>query len=663
MKKLFTLLTLVICSIGVSWAGDVFTISYNGKDVQSTDGYFTHSAKHNFNTKFSGGNYGGISFKSGLKMEGATEIYFTSNSTATLTIVQSAWESNGVVQTNKLDGTELVEGVRDDVNKVVVHTIENLPAGEHKITRGSGENGLYYVKVEYTGEAMIQLATPEISYDASTGVVTIADISDANGIYYTTDGTTPSADNGTKYETSFTVDDGTLVKAIAVGNGTTTMSSSIAEKQVIRTGITIAAPVISVYNGTVAIMCASKNASIEYSTDGTTYTAYGRAFTLMEDKTVYARASREGCTTSEIASKAVAAVPAGVKSKTIYMGFGSFDSPANIDGFHTLKGRAGDPAEGYSLILNVSGKTWSSSNAKVTMANNETRTAIKGSNGAQTILRLPEGIKATKLTLYSFINAASGTRTTGWREVNGEDLTSIVNEVPMGANSDKKDYLTNPDMRVFPLDNVSGEITFANTGEQVCFVIALDVIEPSQTVTISDAKFATCVANTDLDFAGTDVTAYTVSEVGETTVTLVKTDKVKAGQTVVVGAEAAGAYDIPTTTEVFTAATSLMASSETEVPVTTENSYYIVANGDNGVGFYPVQTGTSIPAGKGYIEVPANSAKGRFLSFGIGGGTSGISDVKAATAEKGEIYNLNGQRVAAPAKGLYIMNGKKVIFK
>lgn len=131
----------------------------------------------------------------------------------------------------------------------------------------------------------------------------------------------------------------------------------------------------------------------------------------------------------------------------------------------------------------------------------------------------------------------------------------------------------------------------------------------------------------------------------------------------VVGAEAAGAYDIPTTTEEFTAATNLMASSETEVPVTTENSYYIVANGDNGVGFYPVQTGTSIPAGKGYIEVTANSAKGRFLSFGIGGGTNGISDVKAATAETGEIYNLNGQRVAAPAKGLYIMNGKKVIFK
>lgn len=182
-----------------------------------------------------------------------------------------------------------------------------------------------------------------------------------------------------------------------------------------------------------------------------------------------------------------------------------------------------------------------------------------------------------------------------------------------------------------------------------------------QTITITDAKFATCVANSNLDFTSSDVTAYAVTDVTATAVELTKVEKVKAGQAIVVGAEAAGNYDIPVATEDFEGTESLMKSSAEKVDVTEENSHYIVANGDNGVGFYPVKVGTAIPAGKGYLTVEtANAAK--FLSFGLD--ATGISEVKAAATEgNGEIYNLNGQRVAAPSKGLYIMNGKKVIFK
>lgn len=330
---------------------------------------------------------------------------------------------------------------------------------------------------------------------------------------------------------------------------------------------------------------------------------------------------------------------------------------------------------GFSMWLSVEKKAYSAANkisATIDGAPKE-YTTIKPSNGAPNVITIPDGLTVTKVTLVSYINydiAAKGKegRTSYWKTVGDLSFDAETAEVMTcwitKTENKKPVYAGDFDVRSFDV-NATDSLTITQTGEQACFWVVLECVEASasQTVTISDAKFATCVANTDLDFAGTDVTAYTVNEVGETTVTLVKTDKVKAGQAVVVGAEAAGAYDIPTTTEEFTAAINLMAPSETEVPVTTENSYYIVANGDNGVGFYPVQTGTSIPAGKGYIEVPANSAQGRFLSFGIGGGTNGISDVKAATAETGEIYNLNGQRVAAPAKGLYIMNGKKVIFK
>jgi len=45
-------------------------------------------------------------------------------------------------------------------------------------------------------------------------------------------------------------------------------------------------------------------------------------------------------------------------------------------------------------------------------------------------------------------------------------------------------------------------------------------------------------------------------------------------------------------------------------------------------------------------------------------GTTGIADVKAKAEEVNcEFFNLAGQRVAQPTKGLYIVNGKKVIIK
>ena len=53
-------------------------------------------------------------------------------------------------------------------------------------------------------------------------------------------------------------------------------------------------------------------------------------------------------------------------------------------------------------------------------------------------------------------------------------------------------------------------------------------------------------------------------------------------------------------------------------------------------------------------------------TFTIDGNVTGIAQIIAdgqMNLEEGAFYNLNGQRVANPAKGLYIVNGKKVILK
>ena len=140
------------------------SVSFNGSDIETPAGFFSYgSGKHNFNGKFSG-NYNGLDFSSGLKMEGSTLVQFTTQSTATVIIVQSTWSDH----TLKFDDQELSlssattpagsSGVR-------VYTLTAVPAGTHKISRGSGESGIFYVEVQEAGAATV---IRDISHVVST---------------------------------------------------------------------------------------------------------------------------------------------------------------------------------------------------------------------------------------------------------------------------------------------------------------------------------------------------------------------------------------------------------------------------------------------------------------------------------------------------------------
>ena len=81
-----------------------------------------------------------------------------------------------------------------------------------------------------------------------------------------------------------------------------------------------------------------------------------------------------------------------------------------------------------------------------------------------------------------------------------------------------------------------------------------------------------------------------------------------------------------------------------------------------GVGFYPYST-ASAPAGVVYLDAPID-ARALSIVFEDEGETTAISEVRGLKAdERDEFYNLKGQRVAQPTKGLYIVNGRKVVIK
>ena len=151
MKKILSLLCLMMLAMTSAWAGEVATFDLSKSPGTSTPaGFFTHEAasaagKWNWNSKFNGAEYDGMSFSQGLKMEGATAIDFTTTEVSTVTIVQSTWSANTI----KFDGTELAIADAADGTGCRIYTVADVPAGDHVIARGSGESGLFYIKVEW----------------------------------------------------------------------------------------------------------------------------------------------------------------------------------------------------------------------------------------------------------------------------------------------------------------------------------------------------------------------------------------------------------------------------------------------------------------------------------------------------------------------------------
>ena len=131
-------------------------------------------------------------------------------------------------------------------------------------------------------------------------------------------------------------------------------------------------------------------------------------------------------------------------------------------------------------------------------------------------------------------------------------------------------------------------------------------------------------------------------------------------------------YDVPTSASASAASTLLVAGNGGTVAATASESTltnYILTNkttkGTAPLRFYKAN-GQTVPAGKAYLQIPTAIAGAR-ESFWFDDETTGIAAVEKTdntdNVENKVVYNLNGQRVANPTKGLYIVNGKKVIIK
>ena len=193
------------------------------------------------------------------------------------------------------------------------------------------------------------------------------------------------------------------------------------------------------------------------------------------------------------------------------------------------------------------------------------------------------------------------------------------------------------------------------------------------TASITPAKEKTTYVTTyALDFSSVDgLTAYVATGSTTTTVEMVSVDKVPAGTPLILKGTAGTEYTVPVAASASAPATNYLVAGPATINASTATESRYVLSG--GVFKKVVTDGVNIPAGKCYLQLDESGLGASALELNFNGqedentddNTTGIETIDSSKKGflDGDFYNLSGQRVAQPTKGLYIVNGKKVIVK
>lgn len=176
-------------------------------------------------------------------------------------------------------------------------------------------------------------------------------------------------------------------------------------------------------------------------------------------------------------------------------------------------------------------------------------------------------------------------------------------------------------------------------------------------VEVGPYNYTTFVAPYDIAAMPDGVEAY-ACQVNASAVHLEPVTAIPAGEAVVL--KNTGSYKFsPATSAVELGTTNDLLPSDGSVTGAAGN-IYALASKTNGVGFYPVGSSVTVPAGKGYLVITSEVKP--FYGFEDDDATA-IADLNAnANVNLNEsIYNLAGQRMSKAQKGINIVNGKKVL--
>ena len=246
--------------------------------------------------------------------------------------------------------------------------------------------------------------------------------------------------------------------------------------------------------------------------------------------------------------------------------------------------------------------------------------------------------------------SATGTAQGSTVTITGINSPTVVVSAPSSSNA--------ASMWTFTQAKIDGlgstALTLTATGDDNVKTFTM----PSSNVTVS-AEFELAPINVTANEGATGEYWATAALSGDQlTLTVVPDREIPADKAVILKSSAATITLTPATTT-QTLSGNMLQGTTAELTGAAGN-IYVLNKGSQGVGFYKLSASGTIDANKAYLTYSASARD--FFGFDE---TTGISEKVIVNSEKfdGEWYDLGGRRIAQPTKGIYIINGKKIVIK
>ena len=475
--------------------------------------------------------------------------------------------------------------------------------------------------------------------------------------------------------------------------------TTVVAASVVRPVITLAANPFT-FSTTATITCATNGADIKYSYDGTNWSDYSAPLTITETKTIYAKAvlnSDESQIATVSAMKNLveptvtidatditntnvfAGTDAGSLSATVTYNdaavegavvtwSGNNDEVATINattGAVTLVGAGSvtftatyagnsdysEKAATYNMTV-----VYDDPNAPGTVNNPLTVADVNSGSysGANYVTGYIVGLFVSKDDDAS----NSGNTNLALSDTPDEKsgASTIAVQLPSGTlrntwNIDDNNVIG---YKVLVYGNITGYFTGKTGVKSPSEISAVSV-----PVSISAAGWATYSSNYPLDFTGVTVlTAYTASKKGSAVKFNKVTGKVPANTGLLVRGETANVPVCASADPVDNLLVGVTAET-----VKTAGTVFVLMKGSKGIGFYKNTNDFTLRANSAYLPAEAVPTTDARAFIALDDETTGIADVKAVKEDAEGMFDLQGRKIARPTKGLYIVNGKKVVVK
>jgi len=312
--------------------------------------------------------------------------------------------------------------------------------------------------------------------------------------------------------------------------------------------------------------------------------------------------------------------------------------------------------------------TWASAYATMTLAKGSSNTNannfLGGGDNNQTRCYQNQILKITPEPGYSVIKA---------------EITAVKDYVAGFTGNDWTNASKSTSGILVTITPTNGKEAFYVTISTACRATAVNVYYESDPATVTKditaAGWATYCSPYALDFSSTIANldgAYIVTGNTGTTLNLSPaiTTTVPANTGLLL--KGSGEVTIPVAASGAYVTTGNKLHGVTVATEKDPETIYVLMNEAAGVGFYKNSNAFTVGANTAYLAVgelegfEGGGSAPKFMAIGDdNNGTTGVEtlNVERGTLNDNSYYNLNGQRVAQPTKGLYIVNGRKVVIK